>query len=157
MRNTFSRNDPFDYIWTHDCRSKGTHAAPRWRPKTPTFASSTNYNIQAVRPVEAEGGTESSLKQSTNKSGQMIRLHPFGAAIVAHPQRGRSQMIRLITFGTATVAQDRRAAEKMIRLCPSGPAPIARTCCEVWKVIRLAPSAPAPVDQTKCRQIRLTI
>lgn len=68
LRNIISRIDPCDYIRTHDCWSKVTCAAPRWRPKTPTLASSTNYTIQAVQAVEAEGGTKSRSNKINNKS-----------------------------------------------------------------------------------------
>ena len=51
-------------IASNSFERSGPHATPRWRPKTPAFASSTNYNIQAVRPVEAEGGTEVSSNEN---------------------------------------------------------------------------------------------
>ena len=50
-------------IASNSFERSGPHATPRRRPKTTTLASSTNYNIQAARPVEAEGGTESSSKK----------------------------------------------------------------------------------------------
>ena len=60
-------------IASNSFERSGPHATPRRRPKTTTLASSTNYNIQAARPVEAEGGAESSKK----KHQQIWKFDPF--------------------------------------------------------------------------------
>ena len=49
-------------IASNSFERSGPHATPRRRPKTSALASSTNYNIQVARPVETEGGAESSSK-----------------------------------------------------------------------------------------------